>query len=281
MLRKLLLLAFFCGVITFAIGIEVAPIFTLIGNQIRVVPPIDTVLSYPAVPLKIAIYGDSRCGHSVHQRIVEQILQFKPKIVVHLGDMVNSGDDIEEWKQFFEITLPLRRRAFFQPLKGNHENPDTFYNEFFGLYNYHATIGDLEMIFLDLEQGIEKATDFLRSLDLSDKKILIFTHYPIFTGGPHSKDYLVQKAALLHNVFRDINVKIVFSAHDHGYQRIERDGITYIVSAGGGASIYPISDVQGTIKTAAAHHFVILEYNGSFKVTVRDVSGKIIDEFEK
>lgn len=281
MLRKLLLLAVFCGVITFAIGIEVAPIFTLIGNQMRVVPPVDTVLSYPAVPLKIAIYGDSRCGHSVHQRIVEQILQFKPKIVVHLGDMVNSGDDIEEWKQFFEITLPLRRRAFFQPLKGNHENPDTFYNEFFGLYNYHATIGDLEMIFLDLEQGIEKATDFLRSLDLSDKKILIFTHYPIFTGGPHSKDYLVQKAVFLHNVFRDINVKIVFSAHDHGYQRIERDGITYIVSAGGGASIYPISDVQGTIKRAAAHHFVILEYNGSFKVTVRDVSGKIIDEFEK
>jgi len=279
-LRKLLL-AVFCGVITLAIGIEVGPIFTLVGNRLKVVTPVDTVLSYPSVPLKIAVYGDSRYGHSVHQRIVEQILQLKPQIVVHLGDMVNSGDNIEEWKQFFEITLPLRKSAFFQPLKGNHENPDTFYNEFFGLYNYHATVGDLEMIFLDLEQGIEKAADFLRSLNLSDKKILIFTHYPIFTGGPHSKDYLVQKAARLHDVFRDINAKIVFSAHDHGYQRIERDGITYIVSAGGGASIYPISDVRGMIKKAAVHHFVILEYNGSFKVTVRDVSGRIIDEFEK
>jgi hypothetical protein len=55
-----------------------------------------------------------------------------------------------------------------------------------------------------------------------------------------------------HGLFRDTGVNLVVSGHNHNYQRLESDGITYIISGLGGARQYHIeeeankfSDVHG------------------------------------
>lgn len=46
--------------------------------------------------------------------------------------------------------------------------------------------------------------------------------------------------SLWHPVFVELGVDLVFSGHAHNYERIERDGVTYLVVGGGGANLYPL-----------------------------------------
>lgn len=129
----------------------------------------ETFVEKPSLPLTMIVYGDSRWGNQTHRRLVELMDEYKPTVVVHLGDMVNSGDNQKEWEIFFEITSPLRSYAFFQPVKGNHEKPDVYYKQHFGLYNYWARVEDYVFIFLDPDTGVKRCESFIRSIDLSGK----------------------------------------------------------------------------------------------------------------
>ena len=47
-----------------------------------------------------------------------------------------------------------------------------------------------------------------------------------------------------HELFKNTGVKLVLSEHNHNYQRLEKDGITYVVSGLGGQSKYKISNPE-------------------------------------
>ncbi len=235
------------------------------------------------LPFKIAVYGDSRYGDSIHRQIVKLIDQRKPQVVVHLGDMVNTGDNWDDWQIFFEIVSPLMEYSYFQPVKGNHEKPDVYYKEYFGkygLYNYWAEINGWLLVFLDPDVGVDRLTRFLNSLDYQDKKILVFMHYPLFSGGHHGETATVRNLQVLHETFRGMNVLAVFSGHDHNYQRIVRDGITYVVTGGGGSPLYNVREIEGTIVALKRYHFVILELNKSLKAKIISRYDELLDEFE-
>ena len=44
--------------------------------------------------------------------------------------------------------------------------------------------------------------------------------------------------------FQESGVKLVFSSHVHAFEQIERDGITYITEARGGAPAYPLNSTR-------------------------------------
>ncbi|AEH51505.1 metallophosphoesterase family protein [Pseudothermotoga thermarum] len=261
----------------FVVSVQFATLYKdgYVGNK--------TDLHVLGFPIKVAVYGDSRYGDSIHRQIVSLIDQLKPHIVVHLGDMVNSGDNLQDWQTFFEIVSPLLEYSFFQPVKGNHEKPDVYYREYFGrygLYNYWAQVGDWLFVFLDPDVGVDRLKKFLKSLDYQGKKVLIFTHYPLFSGGPHGETATVKRLQVLHETFKEMNVLAVFSGHDHNYQRIVKDGITYIVTGGGGSPLYNVRKIEGTIVALRRYHFVFLELAETLKAKVISRYGEILDEFE-
>lgn len=234
----------------------------------------------PSLPLTMIVYGDSRWGHGTHRKLAEMMLQHAPAIVVHLGDMVNKGDNYEDWQIFFEITAPLREIAFFQPVKGNHEKPDAYYKQYFGVYNYWATIGDYVLIFLDPDVGVDGIQRFLKSLNLSGKIPIVFSHYPIFSAGPHGSTETVRKLQVLHETFLQLRVPLIFGAHDHNYQRLVKDGITYVVTGGGGAPLYRVGSIEGLVKGVMVHHFVKVRLeNERIECEAVSISGEIIDRF--
>jgi len=234
----------------------------------------------PSLPLTMIVYGDSRWGHRTHRKLVEMMVQHSPTVVVHLGDMVNKGDNYEDWQMFFEITAPLREIAFFQPVKGNHEKPDVYYKQYFGVYNYWAVIGDYVLIFLDPDVGVEGIQRFLKSLDLSGKIPIVFSHYPIFSAGPHGSTETVRRLQVLHETFLQLGIFLVFGSHDHNYQRLVKDGITYIVTGGGGAPLYRVGSVEGLVKGVMVHHFVKVRLeNDRIECEAISISGEIIDRF--
>jgi hypothetical protein len=61
-------------------------------------------------------------------------------------------------------------------------------------------------------------------------------------------------------------VLLLFAGHDHIYQRGQAGGLAYIVSGGGGASLYPIrcgtrgrprcSEDDGAILALSEHHYL-------------------------
>ncbi|WP_448517270.1 metallophosphoesterase family protein [Pseudothermotoga sp.] len=240
----------------------------------------ETLVEKPSLPLTMIVYGDSRWGNATHRRLVEMMDQYKPSIVVHLGDMVNRGDNREEWEIFFEITSPLRSYAFFQPVKGNHEKPDVYYRQYFGLYNYWARVGNYVLIFLDPDVGVKGCESFLRSVDLSGKTAIVFSHYPIFSGGPHGATQTVKNLQVLHDVFRELKAPLVFGSHDHNYQRIVKDGVTYVVTGGGGAPLYRVNHTEGLLVSAVVHHFVKVRLEeDQIECEAISIDGKIIDSF--
>lgn len=240
----------------------------------------ETLAEKPTLPLTMIVYGDSRWGDRTHRRLVEMMDGYKPTIVVHLGDMVDKGDDEDEWETFFEITAPLRSYAFFQPVKGNHEKPDVYYRKYFGLYNYWASVENYVFIFLDPDVGVKQCERFLRSLNLSGKIPIVFCHYPIFSGGPHGATRTVKNLQVLHDVFRELNVPLVFGSHDHNYQRIVKDNVTYVVTGGGGAPLYSVKHVEGQLVSAVVHHFVRVRLEKDrIECEAISINGQIIDAF--
>ena len=52
-------------------------------------------------PVRIAIAADSRSNPAIFKKICQQINKYQPDIILHSGDLVAAGDQIEQWKPQF------------------------------------------------------------------------------------------------------------------------------------------------------------------------------------
>lgn len=62
-------------------------------------------------------------------------------------------------------------------------------------------------------------------------------------------------------MFERNHVDIVFNGHDHNYERSIINGVTYIVTGGGGSSLYDNGQSPWTIYSEKTHHFCFLTAN--------------------
>ena len=87
----------------------------------------------------------------------------------------------------------------------------------------------------------------------------------------------------LHPLFERYGVDVVFNGHKHNYERNEVNGVTYIVTGGGGAPLYAMQEREPTqVAFAVTYHFVLLEINDQhLEATVISSKGKVLDEFER
>ncbi|OIP98562.1 hypothetical protein AUK40_01430 [Candidatus Wirthbacteria bacterium CG2_30_54_11] len=255
------------------------------NNRTADITPLSLPVSAPVEPdagyasSTVIVYGDSRDGEAQHRGLVNLMDQLPFQAVIHVGDVAYYPDDQVVWETFMEITAPLRDRAPFWIIAGNHDTPEDQFEVYFPdeAGNHLHTVNDVSFLFLDLERGIDEAAQFVR--DHATVRTIVITHYPLYTGGPHRTDSLVQKAQALHEIFLENHIQLVFSGHDHNYQRIERDGISYLVTGGGGAPLYSVSDIEGLQSSAKANHFVILTINQtSYTIRTVDIDGTVIDE---
>ena len=80
-------------------------------------------------------------------------------------------------------------------------------------------------------------------------------------------------------LFEQSQVPLVLAGHDHNYQRIQFNGITYLVSGGGSSVLYGLA---GTVPDgqyfARRSHFVILELDGPrIRISAMDEEGEVFD----
>ena len=111
--------------------------------------------------------------------------------------------------------------------------------------------------------------------------LFVYFHIPPYSSVQDGLEDNVRQA--LPPLFERYGVDVVFNGHKHNYERNEVNGVTYIVTGGGGAPLYAIQEREPTQAAfALAHHFVLLEIDGDhLKATVISNEGEVLDAFER
>jgi 3',5'-cyclic AMP phosphodiesterase CpdA len=245
----------------------------------------------PSCSRCIAVYGDTRTGHEVHRRVAARILEQKPAVVFHTGDMVGKGSSAKDWQYFNEISSALRSSSEFFPVHGNHEDHAPFYYQNFNIDPeriwYSVDRFGVHFIVLDSESPLWEDTyqrgwlekDIART---EARFIVVLLHRPIYATGPHGSNDTKVLAPMLAPLFRKHGVSAVFSGHDHLYERSEADGIAYVVTGGGGAPLYkkPKTSSPYSKVFLPKHHFVSVSVKAEgLLCEVFDDGGALLDSF--
>ncbi len=142
--------------------------------------------------------------------------------------------------------------------------------------------GPVDIVILDSTQ-IDSAQQlgFLdRALESSDDPTIVVFHRPPYSCGSHGGDQQI----LDQWVSRfDDDVFLVLNGHEHNYQRFEVDGVSYVVTGGGGRFLTELADCLADhperLVGEETFHFMVLELDGTLDATAIDADGDVIDEF--
>ena len=263
--------------------------------------------------IRLGIYGDVRGGHSTHKKLVDRMFAEPLDLVAGTGDMVLHGSDEADWQRFFAITQPLLGSLPYYPAVGNHdlgwEGADTTRDasEIFALpagprdrppnaFWYSYDFADIHLVFLDSNAYELRAQEAWLEADLAAARarkvraIIAFTH-----DGPYSRGYhrgnLDARTRYVPILVRH-DVDMLFSGHDHLYQRGSQDGLDYVVTGGGGASLYaascgvpkkracPVAD--GMRALFREHHYLVLTIDATtLELCARKPDGRLLEKCQR
>ena len=237
-------------------------------------------------------FGDTRTQHQVHQAVVDRIVTLEPDFVLHTGDLVALGSIIPYWETFFEVERELMARAPLFPALGNHEHNHPRYFDYFYLPGnerwYTFDYGNACFICLQVD-GIadfgpqsEQYAWLEKTLAANTQPwLFVYFHIPPYSSSPDAREGDVRRT--LTPLFEQYGVDVVFTGHHHNYERNEVNGITYIVTGGGGGPLSVMEEREPTQAAfAVAYHCVLLEIDGQhLRATVISHKGKVLDTFER
>ncbi len=258
-------------------------------------PPRFQVPAAGAAPLVLVVYGDTRFTqrtgvvNAVARRaLVGRIASEKPAAILIGGDLVYQGSDPRDYETYRRETAAWSEEKIpVFPALGNHEFSgcsredaqdclENWWSAFPDLPLkphrwYSVAIGSgLLALVLDsdapLKAGSEERTWFEEQLAGAGEQvkfILILLHYPPVRDPffPRMRDE-EEIARYLSRHARSLRAAVlVVGSHVHNYERYSRDGVTYIVSGGGGAKPVPAPRLfgeQSRLRTGVNFHYLRL-----------------------
>ena len=255
--------------------------------------PMAQDVSLPNQPdsLKFAIIGDSGTGSSSQHKVAEMLIaaraKFPYEFVLMMGDNLYSGSGPKDYQKKFEVPYkPLLDSGLkFYAALGNHDNTDEKNYKPFNMggqryYTFKPKNG-VRVFALDSNYMDQPQLQWLEkelTASGSDWKIVFF-HHPLYSSGMHGSD--IQLRAQLEPLFLKHGVDVVFSGHEHFYERIKpQKGIYYFTS--GGAAKLREGDVNKTNLTAKSfdtgYHFMLIEITkDTMHFQAISDQGKVVD----
>jgi len=235
--------------------------------------------------VKFAVIGDSGRGTQPQLDVAAQMVRFHERFafpfVIMVGDNLYEGpatpDDYRV--KFEEPYAPLLAEGvqFFAAL-GNHDDPREIDYEHFNMrgrrYYRFAPPGNLVARITTPVAFFALDSTYLDSAQLAwfdaelaaspaDWKI-VFLHHPIYTSGRYRASAFVNRTTL-ESIFLRRHVSVVFSGHEHIYQRTTlQNGIQYFISGGAG-SLRPGDGTPAPYIArtySADYHFMLVEIEG-------------------
>jgi hypothetical protein len=259
--------------------------------------------------LRFALYGDSRDGAGPHAGLVEEMLAEKPELLIHTGDAVHDTADAESFATHLRTTLELAARTPLIFAPGNHEiiEPKGGWKgaaPVDGLGRmldaipppkdplreatqaprsaFHVRVGPALFIAIDSNEPLSAGSPGRKFLEAAlaergdARFVFVAAHQGPLSSGPHGGH--VEAPSLL-PLFTERKLTAFLAGHDHDYERLERDGVTYLVSGGGGAPLYPKMGVApGSKAFASTYNWVLLTLAGpEATLEARSLEGALLD----
>ena len=216
-------------------------------------PALEAQAVQPAVPLpnkdgtfKFAVLGDfgtgSRAQYELATRMKEVHDRFKYELVILVGDNLYGSERPQDFKKKFELPYKplLDAGVKFYASLGNHDSREQKdYPPFnMGGKLYYTFDPKKGVRFFALESTYpepEQIAWFDKEVRASGAEWKMpFFHHPLYSSGErHGSD--VRLRATLEPIFLKNGVTVVFTGHDHTYERTKpQNGITYFVIGSGG-----------------------------------------------
>jgi 3',5'-cyclic AMP phosphodiesterase CpdA len=241
--------------------------------------------------LRFAVIGDNGTGDRYEYDVARQMVaareEFPFEMVLMLGDNIYGSQTPKDFLQKFELPYrPLLEAGVrFYASLGNHDNQS---NRFYRPFNmggeryYSFSKRNVRFFVLDSDYLDEKQRAWIDdSLKGShDEWKICYFHHPLYSnGGRHGAQ--VDLRVILEPIFIKYGVDVVFSGHDHVYERLKpQRGIYYFVS--GAAGQVRKGNLRRSETTAAGfdqdQSFMLVEVAGadlSFQAVSR--TGRTVD----
>lgn len=265
------------------------------------------------------VYGDNRDHDAEHEKVVTAMAAEHADFLINTGDLTGDAGQDDLWRRFFKIEQPLLANAPMYPSLGNHEllhDPGaSHFRRFFvlpgptvqedfpvgdgGVTNapaqkterwYAFRYANSLFVALDGNEPHSRAqAEWLLSVldgaatDQTLRHVFVYFHQPPFSVGDFCGSAAEQ--GLWVPELERRGVRAVFTGHDHSYQRLERNGVRYFVTGGGGAPLHhqtakcPEYDRQASKLFLATYHYLRVRIRGDQAdlETVAVDGGQVID----
>jgi 3',5'-cyclic AMP phosphodiesterase CpdA len=256
----------------------------------------------PLGRVRLVVMGDYGHAGPHEQRTAELVHALHPDFVLTTGDNnypLGAAETIDAniGQYFSDLIYPYQGaygsgapRNKFYPVLGNHDwgtDSAAAYLAYFSLPGneryYDVVLGDVHFFALDSDErepdGVSASSLQARWLEqrLAASKSafkIVAMHHPPYSSGPHGNTNYMQWP------YAEWGADLVLAGHDHCYERLNIDGITYIVSGLGGASLYSFAEpVPGSVaRFNEQYGATVLEANSEeLRSSFFDVDGKLID----
>jgi len=257
----------------------------------------------PTQPFRFILHNDLQGGINPEAaaRVSTGIVNAAPDFVLSTGDLgdsryaVDYPAAIESWNLFFRILADELAIGVFQPVSGNHdepENPDSFWYRLFEVpgnkQDYTLDVGPIRFILLDSteSQSASHVAWLTRELqraafDPSVTWVIPAFHRPPFSEGEREGDEDIRQRWV--PLFTQYEADLVLSGHAHTYQRTPViDGVSYLVSGGGGGWLYQVDPEHPRVDSATStYHFVQFDVEGpSIRLEAKLPDGQVFDVAE-
>lgn len=242
--------------------------------------------------------------YKVWGKLLEKAAQdeSQPAFIMISGDLVNDGNNQEEWNAFFSAGGEVLKKLKLYPAMGNHDNTEFFKSNFDLPDNgpegkkeafYSFDYGDAHFTVMDSNaMGAANPEDvqwLKNDLSESDKryKIVMF-HHPAYVAVNVPKD--VMRAQTIQETFipimEEAGVDLVLSGNQHVYMRtypllhgkIDEKGIMYLMGTSGGKSYTAdkYDYMACTVGNEPVYSIITVNEKGIF-VETKNISGEILD----
>ena len=195
--------------------------------------------------VRFVVIGDTGTGSSQQLELAQVMHRYRQtfpyEFVLMVGDNMYGSEKAADYKLKFEnIYRPLLdQQVKFYAALGNHDESNQRFYEFFNMEGqeyYRFTKGNISFYALNSNYMDKKQVDWLSDKLATDKakwKIAFFHHPPYSSGGKHGSDTKLRE--VVEPIFLKHAVDVVFTGHEHFYERIKpQQGIYYFISGSGG-----------------------------------------------
>jgi 3',5'-cyclic AMP phosphodiesterase CpdA len=222
--------------------------------------PAQTSATLPVRPesVKFAVIGDMGTGdalqYDVSARMTEARASFPFELVLMVGDNVYGRQDfLTKFERPYASLLSAG--VLFYASLGNHDSgqADRGYSRFNmgGARYYSYSRKNVRFFALDSNQMDPGQLAWIENTlkDSTDQWKICYFHHPLYSDGRrHGSTFDLR--VVLEPLFVKYGVSVVFSGHDHIYERIKpQKGITYFVNGSSGE--LRKGDVKPSAQTAA------------------------------